>query len=328
MRTLFWCCCAIVITVASLVYVAADYAREHPNSVVGRCVLLAYRVRCDYNPVTMLTHALTPCDVVAPQAPATQPDRSGVCVHAEDGSGEIELTPAEESSVEIIDLTRFSIGDSQESEEHSASDVLKIPEIQPPPAACDPSRSGDTPVMVPPTRIQEEDDGKAVAPGDDEECEVPATMPKDEEKSENPGTVEESEFKAFIKDVLGYPESEQEPPMDKSDAGGSEEESEAIHDSAAPENREDTAAHHQYPGCPYMGGCPGSSHAVPVCPSEPAPHKHKKKKKAVEPMTSTPSSEECEPAEVDEECPDHSDVDTTEFRKSDARQGEFSRRPF
>ena len=122
-------------------------------------------------------------------------------------------------------------------------------------------------------------------------------------------------------------------------------------ESAAPDCQVDPNYHKQYPGCPYMGGDPATHH----CPSPmtgPAPmHHHRKKVKASPIVDPKPDAEEAEesPSDAavpfpmdrpaserpqnlgptpDEDMPHHPEVDTMEFRKSDAKEGEFDPQPY
>jgi hypothetical protein len=111
---------------------------------------------------------------------------------------------------------------------------------------------------------------------------------------------------------------------------GDHEESEAINEGEPPTCQEDPSSYHQYPGCPYMGGCPSSDHCpvqldpMPVTPKKSKKHKAKKAEPTSEPVKPVvpdvkSDSEEQEP---------QTDVDTMEFRKSDAQKGEFKPGPF
>jgi hypothetical protein len=325
MRTLFWCCCAIVVTVASFVYLAADYAREYPNSVVGRCVLLACRVGCEYSPAALIARAVNhhgcPCQ------PATAETANDVndCPCVVNGSAE-EQAPADQEPCQIIDLSGMKIfGDILECEEKNVETGDITRELLPPPAACDPRCSGETPVMVPPDRIHENGEEDATDPSCENKSTAPETMPtaKDDAEKDEVGTDPFYElWIGLFKGVIA--ETTDEPPMATDSTTGSAEEAEAIHDGVAPNMKEDSSCHEQYPGCPAMGGC-----SAPVTPPDATPRKHKKKVKAVPPMThqETAPATTTEP-EVDEECPTHSDLDTTEFRKTDAKRGEFSPHPF
>jgi hypothetical protein len=157
----------------------------------------------------------------------------------------------------------------------------------------------------------------ALAAGEDapEELPMPAEEPAEDQPADVPAAV-----------------------VDTPEPAGAGEESEAM-PGTPPDCREDPHHDQQYPGCPYMGGCPGN---MRTCPS-PTPAEKKKEKDAsaqpdvVEDTTirrikyeefATPSAER--PVH-----PDHFDwvpampkVDTMEFRPSDAQPGEFDPKPF
>jgi hypothetical protein len=123
---------------------------------------------------------------------------------------------------------------------------------------------------------------------------------------------------------------------------GSSEESE-MHPGTPPDCREDPHHDQQYPGCPYMGGCPGNMHCPPPAPTELDMPKAKKKKKDMKPEAAEDTGirrmkyeEFATPAAVHPIHPDRQDwvpaapkIDTMEFRHSeDAKPGEFDPRPF
>jgi hypothetical protein len=78
-----------------------------------------------------------------------------------------------------------------------------------------------------------------------------------------------------------------------------------------PSLREDPEAPYQYPECPHLGGCPRCTPAP-----QPTPKKQSGNHSAAPKRNGN------------DECPAHPEVDTTEFRPSDARHGEFDRIPF
>jgi hypothetical protein len=136
-------------------------------------------------------------------------------------------------------------------------------------------------------------------------------------------------------------EQPENPPAAETPGG---EESEAL-PGTPPDCREDPHHDQQYPGCPYMGGCPGSMHCPPPAPadseSQPKTKKKKKTAKALPDVVEDTAirrmkyEEFAMPAAERPMRPDHFDwvpaipkVDTMEFRPSDAKPGEFDPKPF
>ncbi len=115
-----------------------------------------------------------------------------------------------------------------------------------------------------------------------------------------------------------------------------QEESEAMHEEEPPPCQEDPAYQYQYPGCPFTGKCPFLD-APGMRPNVPL-HENKRKKAILDPgfdpnslhvperlkrlLPQAGSAEE----EEGEPLPEPN-VDTTEFRPSDAKPGEFDPQP-
>lgn len=137
-----------------------------------------------------------------------------------------------------------------------------------------------------------------------------------------------------------------EPPMVPEGVSGEESE---MKPGTPPDCREDPHHDVQYQGCPYMGGCPGMHH-VPPPPIPEQRVKVKKKKTASKPETvEDPGVHQTKFEEIAEphmsrdikpnrhytpawkergSYPEDPEVDTMEFRKSDAKKGEFDPQPW
>lgn len=331
MRTLFWCGCAMAVTAASLVYLAADYASEYPDSPVGRGVLTAYRVGTQYNPIFMLTQVMTQhcCRSTVqsePCAAATQTDPGSK------NAGSDSPANTDAPSIEVIDLSKLQ--DTNPPADESGSSETQEATGTPPPACYPHCAGGIDPVSVPPTDIQEnEDELKTMPRCVDEESEPPVSMPSivgEEPQAESADESAAEEIAAPQVEGDDEPKTE-DAEQPKSETGGNEE-SEATSPGEPPNCREDAHYHQQYPSCPYMGGCPSSDHCPTAAPTEPqATHKKKHKKKSsatVQPLSGAPKSAPPTQCGSDEGCVKHSEIDTMEYRKSDAKEGEFKRQPF
>src|SRR5262249_3127328 len=170
---------------------------------------------------------------------------------------------------------------------------------------------------------------------DDQQDALPAAMPHADEAEESEEVRSECWLIDFWKKVFwGTAESEYYPRRYFSPdfrRSGGEEESELIPGGKAPSLREDSGIHQQYPGCPFMKRCPGiGPRAKPVTPALDVPKPIKKKSDGPSAANTKKIDHQLEEddGEESELNPEHPDVDTTEFRRSDARPGEFDRRPF
>ena len=145
-------------------------------------------------------------------------------------------------------------------------------------------------------------------PCTDDEDLAPATMPYAEDSQEcRPA----SRWRRMPNDYSGCEESESRSPLHRADC------------------QEDPAYPYQYPGCPYIGpaATPGVYHRLPAMPEEGPP---KDLYQAPLRHTEPPAPGDFRfKKPVDEiDCPTHPEVDTMEFRHSDAKEGEFDRSPF
>jgi hypothetical protein len=142
----------------------------------------------------------------------------------------------------------------------------------------------------------------------DDEDRAPATMPyaEDPQECRPPST-----WRPMPNDYSGCEESESPSPLHRADC------------------QEDPAYPYQYPGCPYIGPAttPGVYHRLPAMPEEGRPKDlYQLPMRHTEPAAPG-NSRPTKPAdEID--CPTHPEVDTMEFRRSDAKEGEFDRSPF
>jgi hypothetical protein len=118
-----------------------------------------------------------------------------------------------------------------------------------------------------------------------------------------------------------------------SEESAGQEESEALDVDVPAPCQEDPVYHYQYPGCPFTGKCPFLD--SPALRSDPSLREHKEKNR---PMTPDFDPNELSVPErlkrllpqagsEEEELLPPPNVDTTEFRPSDARPGEFDPQP-
>jgi hypothetical protein len=150
-----------------------------------------------------------------------------------------------------------------------------------------------------------------MAPCVDDDERAPATMPYADDAAIAPPTVRWKGWRRMPNDYSGCEESE---------AGGS------VHRADC---REDPAYPYQYPGCPYIGpsATPGVYHRLPAMPRELPPPEIYRSPHGT-PAPTAPGTLPGKKSANDAECPAHPEVDTMEFRRSDAKEGEFDRTPF
>lgn len=346
MRTLFWCGCALAVTAASLVYLATDHAYRYPESVVGRCTLFVYHASTDYNPVIRVSQAVSRCAYEAAREARSIVNGKGTqacCAPTPCPSPcpeSCDNPPAsEDRPVDIIDLANYQIPLPPEADpacnEDRVPNVFPLPVDQNNPngmsgsigSSCEPIGSGYQTGFVP------------SVPGSGVPCSAVKPVGQEpgvqdtsieEKKDDAPSKAEDSELQDWLKqyeeaaiDAGIGPKDEQVKPE------ASPEESEAINEGEPPTCQEDVNYHHQYPTCPYMGGCPKSGYCpvqtepTPVTPKKTRKHKVKQKE-PVQPVK--PAVPEAESGSEEQEPP--TGVDTMEYRKSDARKGEFNKIPF
>jgi hypothetical protein len=150
-----------------------------------------------------------------------------------------------------------------------------------------------------------------MAPCIDDDESAPATMPYVDDVAVAPPKARPNRWKRMPNDYSGCEESE---------AGGQ------VHGADC---REDPAYPYQYPGCPYIGpsATPGVYHRLPAMPRDVPPREIYRAAH----FTLVPQAPESSPAKNsarDAECPAHPEVDTMEFRRNDAKPGEFDHAPF
>lgn len=270
--------------------------------------------------------------------------------------------------MEVIDLSLVSEPSSPTEggqEEAELSMPVPVPTAEEPanptetPAAN--AEDKDVPSTMPPAK-EDGDESEDSAP-----AEMPYPQPNDDQEPMPPPMedlvreqldvarqqVFELWFDLFQKS--GENGSDAEPPAvtaaeaEEIPAPGAQEEAETMAPEPTADCPVDPNYHHQYSGCPYMGS---GSHCPPPTPDS-VPARHRRKKMKASPIVDPkPDVEESEaPASdggvpfpmdrqpktsrpenlgptPDDETSHHPEVDTMEFRKSDAKEGEFDSPPF
>lgn len=317
-------CFAVVAAVAAGAgtYLASRYAEVNPESAFGRCFRAGCGLAAHYDPTPRAVEAvlagvnrfypsLTRVKTVkaAPTASAPPEPTPDVCTRQKC----LNFGPADIAA--LLDAAARA---------PKAADTKGTC-----PAGCRPSAAmasapaeqDDTEESEPPCKTAPSCTTKAAG--------TPATMPyADDEKSGaadgQPDQTDEPLFRFY----LGLFREAMDP-------AGETEESEPSYQEDPPAEEPDPAYHHQYPGCPYTGTCPYSGKCAPPEPGEEqetpdADEEHCPYCPGKGTGTTNRSSKKVEPQSddsEDQECSEHQEIDTTEFRPSDARKGEFDIHP-
>jgi hypothetical protein len=220
--------------------------------------------------------------------------------------------------------------------------VIQVVREQLPPipfeGAEEPPLADDTKAAASPGVISQPDaelDALILQPGATmESCEAEKKMPRcfDDDKEGPPRMprAEEPERPPNIDELFRF---WTELFQDAAKETGGLEESEALDVDVPPPCQEDPVYHYQYPGCPFTGKCPFLD--PPALRSDPSLREHKEKNR---PMNPDFDSKELSVPErlkrllpqagsEEEELLPPPNVDTTEFRPSDAKPGEFDPQP-
>jgi hypothetical protein len=282
------------------VYLAADHASRHHDSCAGRVAIAAYQAAVYHNPVYRAAQAASGNTTAAvgttPRCKSGESPCTAVCIQVEADAATINPS---------AHRLPGSIGLREEEAEPSALELDWGPggvavELVPPPrvVSCHSCVSGEECEQLP------------VVPRvlDDE---TPAFMPYAEEPEPHGG------FLGFWKQMIRKLSSSG---VGFKDCCQEKEENEAPNYGKPPECREDPYHSQQYPGCPasvcphHRNYCPHSGRMiVPAVVPEPQSETGAAARRA----RFLDESEECEAR------PKHPEVDTMEFRPTDAKPGEF-----
>jgi hypothetical protein len=338
MRMLFWSGCALAVTTATVVYLAADYACDHPESSVGRGVIQACRLVTEYNPY--LAAARVGATARAPEA---QPCAPCACEESSTGDGPHE----------IIDLTGLGFGcEAVRVNETQTGHLLFGVGVN-----SDAGLTGNIilnegnylvdhaagcPDEVCPHAIVGVQPFQCAVQGDD--CQA---APEQLGMPRCVGTViinmeEEAreEFQEYLEQILNaaneqaadVPEGPQPVPYYPEESPS--EEAESIDPGEPPTCEEVPDYHHQHPECPYMNGsCPRGYYDYPHSYLVPQVEKPKKVKKTkVQKIDSqvfrVPSNLIIECEELESGSATTQGVDTMECRPSDLEESEVAYPPY
>jgi hypothetical protein len=292
MRKVFWCGAAASVCLAAVVYLAADYASSHSDTLFGRCASAGYHVATKYNPFYRLGEAagngflhlakgavapmMAACDSLrggeeqceCPGCPGAAGGhcpkcRKGKCECADcpkgcgKGDGCAKDKPAPEVPAPQPDVPAHTLGKIVIQEQEEARIEIEKP--------------------MPPVQGIGDAEVPQFMPFVDDQPPVPATMPRVEESSSfkperfspvpaarwlNPQPADKEE--AVPAEMPKVEPPTEEPPMD---------EPIPYHENA----------HSNC--CPYTGKCPDDEEAVPFQPKVTEPAKAEPPK-ATEPATS------------------------------------------
>lgn len=310
MRKFFWCSAVAVVAAAGVFYWAADYASHSPETVVGRCVVSAFEMTSDFNPISRVGHSVVHhahgaihhvFAAVQPSQPSSVPCCSTpVCKVPQE---RFIAASAPEAKCEQWDASAMAQGEMLGR--------ISIPDDEEIRRALNPLR--ETPL-----------DGA-------EEAEFVPEMPRVADPEDGPGVMERVQdfndlFLNYADFFKGGEEASSVEP--KPSSGRQEEPCEPIE---MPVIRDDYHSYHcpqSSSCCPYSGKCSSSYTPYPSVPSpmkpssgsgeevsEPDETPARLQKKANSVLTAPPGCS----------CPK---VDTMEFRKTDAQPGQFEKVPY
>ncbi|HEV2949118.1 MAG TPA: hypothetical protein VGX70_17215 [Gemmataceae bacterium] len=314
-------------------YLAAGYALHHPESLLTQCVVTTFHLGTDHNPffkvgqsVGRTAYRIAQVEVVGADMTSEEEEQLW-CVPEEPLP--IQDAPPEATSVISSEQRDFIIRTIQEQlaavhvprDSHTSSRLLPMPRFaEPELCAPPPLDQDDFPSFMP--HCSDEDDSSALA--------------NKTKSSSDP----------LFQFWLGLFESVAKEDVDMNGAEPQEaaqETSHYFHDEEPPQCLEDPAYQHQYPGCPYTEKCPrleesGQPKKIDIAPSA-KPKNSKKTPSGVRQQEDQLDLPRIDPGKYElparlrqllpgdstesEEEQSHPEVDTMEFRPSDARQGEF-----
>lgn len=313
-------------------YLAAGYALHHPESLLTQCVVTTFHLGTDHNPFFRIGQSVGRAAYRVAQAEALAADMTGeeeeqlVCVPEEPIPVQDEPNSHSIISPEQRDFIIHTIQE-QLAASHVDADSPTQSRLLPMPRFAEPE------LCVPPPLEQEQ--FPTFMPSCSDEGDFLVDTSKTPEKRSND---------ALFQFWLGL---FQDVAKEDSDMNGTEPQdaSHYFHDEEPPQCLEDPAYQHQYPGCPYTGKSILDKSTQPkeidsITNTKPkSRHKTPDGVMKQEDSTDLPKIEWGKyelPArlrqllpEVNESAdePTHPEVDTMEFRPSDARRGEFNPRP-
>jgi hypothetical protein len=331
MRKIIRICMIAVAAGGVFCYLAVSYALHHPESLLAQCTLTALHLGADYNPLYKVGSAVgrtayrVATSESVSQKMTPEEEEQLLCVPP-DPLPVQDVAPLEKAAVTpeqrdfILQTIKEELQRQAErglpAQDHVASDSLTQ-------TALRPVSQGEPP-------LAKEDDFPQTMPHCLDEEDAPDLMPP------APDSKSTSSSDPLFQFWLGLFEST---------VRESEKEPQSVHDEEPPHCLEDPTYQYQYPGCPFTGKCPYEERlgtpkiSIPaVKPNQkpaPANSPPSPKRKAGKGMTDPKKYElparlrQLVPGDSTEaqEEPAHPEVDTTEFRPSDARPGEFDPKP-
>ncbi len=299
MRKIVWCCTGVVVLAAAAACVTTEYARRHPDSLVGRCVITGCRLVSAFDPAARVgeaaAHSVEMAEQVVlavptttglvpdePGKPAAEPEASRCCPPA-------DPVPAPEEA------------DATAPAEQTEAGVVGKIVIQP---------DAEEPVTAPPAGAAEEAELPPSVMPHAEDVPAPEKMPyaEDEEESEEVQASPIDFWYGLLQEAMSH----------CTDAGSAEE----CEKGAATEGTHECE---HCPACPHTGHCPCCEHVQPS-----AGHPHE------EPAAADEGEEDGATPDVKPPQPDHGTrktasppgSDTSEFRPSDANPEDFESIPY
>jgi hypothetical protein len=316
-------------------YLAAGYALHHPESLLTQCVVTTFHLGTDHNPFFKIGQGVGRAAYRVAQAEALACDMTGEeeeqPVYVPEEPIPVQDEPANSPSIISSEQRLFIIRMIQEqlAASHVEMDSPAASRLLPMPMFAEPE------LCAPPPLEHEQFPTFMPRCSDEEDSLAEANKASDKKSND-----------ALFEFWLGL---FQNVAREDNDMNGTEPQdaSHYFHDEEPPQCLEDPAYQHQYPGCPYTGKPPileksAQPKEIDSIPSA-KPKTPKKTSDGVLKQGNSADLPKIEwgkyelparlrqllPGEANESAdePTHPEVDTMEFRPSDARQGEFNPRP-
>ena len=292
-------------------YLAVSYALHHPESVLAQCTLTALHLGADYHPLYKVGSAV---------------GRTAYRLANSEGAS-AKLTPEEEEQLLCVPPDPLPVDDAAPLEKPEASHeqsnfILRTIKEELSQADLKPTSHSEPPVA------DSDDDFPKTMPHCLDMEDMPDVMPPAADSK--PASSTDPLFRFWL-DLF------------ENAAQESEEESQYFHDEEPPQCLEDPTYQYQYPGCPFTGKCPGEKQSGTPKITDPVPAVKPNKNSSTGDSIKRKAGKKTDPKKYElparlrqlvpgdsteaQEEPAHPEVDTTEFRPSDARPGEFDPKP-
>jgi hypothetical protein len=345
MRRLIWTCVAVMLAGACWLYVAAMYVASYPDSNLTRCAAVAYRMGTECNPMYRVSAAVAVRVRRAVQSALSQPAyrTEAVAVGAACGAVVAQSEPAIAERnlyrTEIIPPVCDPASPTEEVQGQADNTWIKFEDAEDGkvrPIYFDPAEES----AAPPAAAPADNDG-------DNGPDTMPTLPEDEAKPEDPPATmpyiddDDNALLEYWKSLfIEQADANAQQSSTEDGKQTSSEESENVPQADSNEYQMPPSHYSShptsYPGCERTVTCPYTGRTYPADPAQddPQPTTQPKKKKKKDANTGKANGNQpgtisriLQEQKGTEDVPVHPEVDTTEFRRNDAKKGEFDPMP-